>query len=252
MAAPPVGWTARTPGLYNALLALVAQSLSAQVDATFITGYVGGGQPPSQAGSPTPLPWLNGQEWWVWDPTISQYIPSQQGCPVGTIMMWGMPHSSSFPSSRWMHCDGSILLRSQYPRLFTAIGTTWGTGYGKDYFQLPPTNCFYFNVCGGFGVFDPSVPITVTGHADGTNVQGGSQRSAPLAANTLPAMQIRVPFLNPQIVDQGGADVPNIGMTGQQFLYPVQDESGNPVGSNQQPIPIMPPFLSVHFLIKYL
>jgi microcystin-dependent protein len=37
----------------------------------------------------------------------------------------------------WLECDGSSVLRSTYPDLFTAIGTTWGAADGT-HFNLPP------------------------------------------------------------------------------------------------------------------
>lgn len=37
----------------------------------------------------------------------------------------------------WLLCDGSAVSRSGYPRLFAAIGTTWGEGDGSSTFNLP-------------------------------------------------------------------------------------------------------------------
>ena len=37
----------------------------------------------------------------------------------------------------WLLCDGSAVSRTQYSRLFTVIGTTYGAGDGTDTFNLP-------------------------------------------------------------------------------------------------------------------
>jgi microcystin-dependent protein len=44
---------------------------------------------------------------------------------------------SSPPLSPWLLCDGSIVSRSEYPRLFSIIGTRYGEGYNLTTFRLP-------------------------------------------------------------------------------------------------------------------
>lgn len=44
--------------------------------------------------------------------------------------------TSTLPSG-WLACDGAAVLRSTYPELFEAIGTTWGAGDGSTTFNLP-------------------------------------------------------------------------------------------------------------------
>jgi hypothetical protein len=44
---------------------------------------------------------------------------------------------SSLPLSPWLLCDGSVISRSKYPRLFSVIGTKYGQGYNSATFQLP-------------------------------------------------------------------------------------------------------------------
>ncbi len=53
--------------------------------------------------------------------------------PPGSIMMFG---GSSAPSG-YLLCDGSAVSRSTYSKLFTAIGTTYGSGDGSTTFNLP-------------------------------------------------------------------------------------------------------------------
>lgn len=53
--------------------------------------------------------------------------------PAGAVMPFAM---SAVPSG-WLECKGNAVLRSMYPRLFAAIGTTYGEGNGSTTFTLP-------------------------------------------------------------------------------------------------------------------
>lgn len=53
--------------------------------------------------------------------------------PSGTVEMYA---GSSVPTG-WLECDGTAVSRSTYADLFTAIGTTWGSGDGSTTFNLP-------------------------------------------------------------------------------------------------------------------
>jgi len=53
--------------------------------------------------------------------------------PVGTISMYG---GASSPEG-WMTCDGAAVSRTTYAALYSAIGTTYGTGDGSTTFNLP-------------------------------------------------------------------------------------------------------------------
>ncbi|CAF1491659.1 unnamed protein product [Rotaria magnacalcarata] len=44
---------------------------------------------------------------------------------------------SSPPLYPWLLCDGSIISRSEYPRLFEVIGTKYGEGHNSTTFKLP-------------------------------------------------------------------------------------------------------------------
>jgi microcystin-dependent protein len=41
------------------------------------------------------------------------------------------------PLGNWLLCDGRAVSRTEYARLYTLIGTTWGEGDGKTTFNLP-------------------------------------------------------------------------------------------------------------------
>ena len=63
------------------------------------------------------------------DGTFSGSLPTF----VGMIA----PFAMSTPPTGWLACDGSAISRSTYSALFTAIGTTWGSGDGSSTFGLP-------------------------------------------------------------------------------------------------------------------
>lgn len=54
--------------------------------------------------------------------------------PTGTVLPYA---GSSAPSSDFLLCDGSLLLRASYPALFTAIGTTFDGTVDGTHFRLP-------------------------------------------------------------------------------------------------------------------
>lgn len=73
--------------------------------------------------------------------TADAYVPmfdafcfNQGACRViGEIIAYAGPTS---PDSRWLPCDGSSLLRVDYPDLFSVIGTVYGAA-DSTHFNLP-------------------------------------------------------------------------------------------------------------------
>ena len=53
--------------------------------------------------------------------------------PAGIVMQF----AGSVVPGGYLLCDGSAVFRSTYPDLFTAIGTTYGSGDGSTTFNLP-------------------------------------------------------------------------------------------------------------------
>ena len=53
--------------------------------------------------------------------------------PSGAVM----PFATSTEPSGWLECDGSAVSRDTYSDLFSAIGTTFGSGNGSTTFNLP-------------------------------------------------------------------------------------------------------------------
>jgi len=58
-----------------------------------------------------------------------------EGLVTGTIIPWT---TDSAPTG-YLECDGSAVSRTTYADLFTAIGTTYGSGDGSSTFNLPDT-----------------------------------------------------------------------------------------------------------------
>ena len=53
--------------------------------------------------------------------------------PAGIMQMFA---GNTIPAG-WLLCDGSAVSRTDYAKLFSAIGTTWGAGDGSTTFNLP-------------------------------------------------------------------------------------------------------------------
>jgi microcystin-dependent protein len=71
--------------------------------------------------------YYNGSSW------IDLPNTSNSSVPTGTVMSFA---GSSAPTG-WLLCDGSAINRTTYANLFTAIGSTYGSGNGSTTFNLP-------------------------------------------------------------------------------------------------------------------
>lgn len=92
-----------------------------------------------------------GSEWFTMSINSENILPSQSGkagavlgtngttvswvysAPVGAITAY----AGSTEPTGWLFCYGQAISRSTYSALFTAIGTTYGTGDGSTTFNLP-------------------------------------------------------------------------------------------------------------------
>lgn len=80
----------------------------------------------------------------------------------------------------YLACDGSLVSRSTYADLFTAIGTTWGAGDGSTTFALPDLRG---RATVGLGAVDG------TGGTNWTLGLKGGAETVTLAENQLPVVQ---------------------------------------------------------------
>lgn len=77
--------------------------------------------------------------------------------PVGGIMFW----PTATPPSGWLYCDGSLVSRTTYAKLFSVIGTRFGAGDGSTTFALPDLR--------GRAIFGlGSSPLNAIGNKGGT------------------------------------------------------------------------------------
>jgi len=101
----------------------------------------------------------------------------------GTVVPWG---GSTAPTG-WLDCDGSAVSRSTYADLFTAIGTTYGSGDGSSTFNLPDIRGR--TVCGKDDMGGTAANRLTSGSTiDGTTLgtAGGSQTHT-LSTSEMPA-----------------------------------------------------------------
>lgn len=59
---------------------------------------------------------------------------ASNGVPVGTIIAWGGDDVNKIPGG-WKLCDGTSVLKTDYPQLYQIIGDVWGTSGAS--FNLP-------------------------------------------------------------------------------------------------------------------
>lgn len=87
-------------------------------------------------------------EWFT--PVVTVYPPT------GTMLMWAGALAS--PPDGYLACDGSAVSRETYADLFTAIGTTFGSGDGSTTFNVPNmTNAFPYGASEGSAAGNSSV-----------------------------------------------------------------------------------------------
>lgn len=80
--------------------------------------------------------------------------------PVGLVI----PYAGSSVPSKYLLCNGQAVSRTTYSALFTAIGTTWGSGDGSTTFNVPDLRGrFPLGVSGSFA-------LGATGGASSINV----------------------------------------------------------------------------------
>jgi len=65
------------------------------------------------------------------DTLDGKHVSEIGSCPPGTIMFFASPT----PPSGWLECNGAYISISEYPALYSVIGTTFGSSSGK--FRLP-------------------------------------------------------------------------------------------------------------------
>jgi microcystin-dependent protein len=78
-------------------------------------------------------------------------VESTPGLPAGTIVAFGGP----VVPAGWLPCNGAEVKRSEYPALFSAIGTAHGSGDGATTFALPDYGGRFLRGVDGQSARDP-------------------------------------------------------------------------------------------------
>lgn len=161
--------------------------------------------------------------------------------PPGTIIIW--PGTSTAPAN-WLYCDGSSLLRTDYPALFTVLGTSFGAVDGT-HFSLP-------DLRGRFPVGrDGSAEFPANGQTGGSK----AAHSHTLSANGW-AMIVAVTgspsiFMRRVAADLWAATVSFLA-TGQTVAASSSTFTlGADLGGNTDATQVLPPYLTVNYLIRY-
>ena len=112
--------------------------------------------------------------------TAPEWSTETDLCPVGSIIMYG---AAAAPTN-WLLCDGTAVNRTTYADLFSAIGTTYGSGNGSSTFNVP-------NLQGVFPIgYDggSSYALAATGGATtDTPTLSGTNAGTTLASSQIPA-----------------------------------------------------------------
>ena len=69
----------------------------------------------------------------ILEATIKAGVEHFGGIPSGTMIAFA---GKSVPDG-WLLCNGALVSRTTYAKLFAAIGTAWGAGDGSTTFKLP-------------------------------------------------------------------------------------------------------------------
>lgn len=131
----------------------LAENMQFSASGAFLGGQIGGPTPSTNVG----LYVTNGKIQY-WDG--AKYATTLT-VPIGAMLPF--PSSNlAVPDSDWLFCDGSLLLKTDFPLLFAAIGTAWNAA-GDDatnYFRLPNT-AGRVHVGSGVGNYNPTNDATI-------------------------------------------------------------------------------------------
>ena len=153
--------------------------------------------------------------------------------PIGKIVMYA---GSSAPRG-WLLCQGQAVSRTTYAKLFSVIGTTYGSGDGSTTFNVPD-----MRGRSPLGVGNGDA----TGHTNHTLGQKGGEETHTLTVNEMPSHRHRIGF------EYGAIPNPSYGVITQynQFGPYVSDQPSRVENTGGgQPHNIMHPYLGINFLI---
>lgn len=171
--------------------------------------------------------------------TIAQGIRTalEKAIPVGTIAMYGADRDPE----GWMRCDGRLLDRNAYAKLFATIGTAYGSTSTSN-FRLPD-------------IRDRSA--VGTGNSYRLGDKGGSG-SVTLTLNQIPAHTHEIGESEDQTrrfqARTANQDI-GIGTSGYTYLTSTGNNGGgrSPIATSVgggQPVDVRSPYISLPYIIK--
>ena len=188
--------------------------------------------------------------------TAPEWVTETDLCPVGSIVMYG---AAAAPTN-WLLCDGSAVNRTTYADLYSAIGTTYGSGDGSSTFNVP-------NVQGKFPIgYDggSSYALGATGGATtDTPTLSGTNAGTTLTSAQIPAHQHGTPLTGwPSGTWTGGTGASNAAIDASGFSLATGsvaltlDNTGG--GSSHThtwsgtsaAVNTVPPYVVVNYIIK--
>jgi microcystin-dependent protein len=109
----------------------------------------------------------NAQDLWCDSSSFYETGPGQ--VPVGSSVV----HWNSTIPANFLNMNGQAVSRTQYPRLFAAIGTVWGTGDGSTTFNVPnATDRYIRHVSGTYGLGYLAQDVQSHAHTASSDAQG--------------------------------------------------------------------------------
>lgn len=149
--------------------------------------------------------------------------------PPGVVWEYG---GSSAPTG-WLFCDGSAVSRTTYSALFTAIGTTYGSGDGSTTFNLP-NRSGRVGIGAGTGSGLTARSLGATGGAE-THLLTAAESGVPAHAHTF----ITGSTDGAQSSGGSGLNAASVGTTGFNNATPASSAHNN-----------MQPFVVMNYIIR--
>ena len=118
----------------------------------------------------------------------SALVSAVGAVPAGVVV----PFAGATSPSGWLLCHGQAVSRTDYGALFTAIGTTYGTGDGSTTFNLPDLRGRVVAGLDNMGGSAASrlTSTTITGGGDNLGEVGGAQTHTHGSSTMTAAMNL--------------------------------------------------------------
>jgi len=169
---------------------------------------------------------------------VSAFNAANTGVPSGVIM----PYAGSSEPTGWLLCSGNAISRTTYSSLYSAIGTTYGSGDGVNTFNLPDLRG---RVVAGRDDMGGTAALRVT--ASGSNANSGIAGTT-LGANGGTQTHILTTAQLPTFSIRSTTSTTNPAF-GDNTPLPVADDINTTVGENY-PHQNMQPTMILNYIIK--